>query len=384
MMSIEELTELYLEQKKSGNPESPETFAARYPEQYEELLSLLPALAAIEDMNDSTRPMGSSPTGFPHHLGDFCLHERIGSGGMGSVYRATQVSLNRDVALKILSPTLASDDEFRQRFANEAKIIATLHHQNIVNVYGAGYEQGWCFYVMELIDGRALTPDAFFGDAERLRKITEIAKQSADALAYAHGAHVLHRDFKLANLLMDQNGNVHLSDFGISSVLKDNAAIQVTSTQEGTLRYMAPEIFLEGTYSFASDQYGFGVSIYELITGQPCYVELTSGKLVREICDQRFPELTKSYSDLAIVINKCTSFHVADLYFSMSEVRDDLVRILNHEPIRAQKTPFLRKALLWMRRRPAVAALLIASSLLLIAFLTAIFIVKSSAHAITI
>ena len=175
-MDIETLTELYWEQQKSGNPESPESFAARYPGQQTELLAVLPALAALETMTPAAPPLLP-----PNRLGDFQLHEPIGSGGMGNVYRATQLSLQRDVAVKILSSPLAMDEKARQRFMNEARIIAGLHHPNIVNVYGAGYEQGWCFYVMELIDGQALNCDAFSHDPEKLQKITGIANTSLKA-----------------------------------------------------------------------------------------------------------------------------------------------------------------------------------------------------------
>ena len=368
-MDIETLTELYWEQQKSGNPESPESFAARYPGQQTELLAVLPALAALETMTPAAPPLLP-----PNRLGDFQLHEPIGSGGMGNVYRATQLSLQRDVAVKILSSPLAMDEKARQRFMNEARIIAGLHHPNIVNVYGAGYEQGWCFYVMELIDGQALNCDAFSHDPEKLQKITGIAHQAADALAYAHQAHILHRDFKLANLLMDHQGNVHLSDFGISSILQECTAVQVTRSQEGTLRYMAPEIFLNGTYSFASDQYGFGVSMYELITGKPCFSGLPPAKIIHEICEHRFPELPEAGSDLAIVINKCTSFNINDRYPSMAEVRDELSRILHHEPIHGRPVPYWRKIVLWGKRRPAIAALLAVCGGLFLAFLAAVFI----------
>ena len=112
----------------------------------------------------------------------------------------------------------------------------------------------------------------------------------------------------------------------------------------------------------------------ELITGKTCYSELTSAQIVRKICESRFPELPRGYSDLAIVINKCTSFHAEDRYPSMDEVRDELSRILNHEPIHAGRVSLCHKFILWWRRRPAVAALLSVSCILFLAFLVAIFI----------
>lgn len=372
-MDIESLTELFWEQRNSGNAESPESFASRYPEYKEELLAVLSVLVKLEELKHSESPVAALPMTPPDRLGDFCLHEKIGSGGMGSVYRATQLSLKRDVALKVLYPALALDEKARQRFVNESQIIAKLHHPNIVNVYGAGYESGWCFYVMELIDGKALNCNTFSGDRTHLRKIIEAAFQSASALAYAHSEHILHRDFKLSNLIMDGSGNIHLSDFGISSILQDAAAAEVTRTQEGTLRYMAPEIFLTGSYSFSSDQYSFGVSMYELITGSDCYSGLSPGQIVHKICDGRFPELPGSYSDLAVVINKCTAYSAKDRYSSMSEVRDELSRILNHEPIHASRISFFRRVMLWAYRRPASAVLLSVSCLLFFAFVAALF-----------
>lgn len=366
MNEIDELLELYLEQFKNGTREAPEAFAARYPKEQAELLAILPALCAMEEIGSRTVPMSVPAAAYPERLGDFRLIEKIGQGGMGCVFRAVQESLNREVAVKILSPTLAASDEQRQKFANEAKIIARLQHPNIVNVYGAGYEQGYSFYVMELIDGKALDCSYFAGVPERRRKVAEIARQAADALAYAHENHVLHRDFKLANLLLDRNGVAHLSDFGIAAVLSDPAAGLATRTREGTLRYMAPEIFLEDAWSFASDQYSFGVSMYELLHTAPAYADGAPGKMIRDICEKRFPELNPAQSDLAVIINKCTSHAASGRYPSMRAVCDDLTRYLHHEPIRARRVPAWKKLALWARRRPAVAALLLLCAMLLV------------------
>ncbi len=198
---------------------------------------------------------------------DYRLIRKIGAGGMGEVFEATQVSLDRKVAVKVLSPSLTSDPAQREQFENEARVIAMLHHPNIVKIYNAGVCADRCYYAMELIDGKGL--DRFRSSAPR--EIARLGLQAARALAYAHGCGVLHCDVKPANLLLDTHGEIHIGDFGLAFVLKDGTGDK--SSMSGTLRYMAPERLKHGIKSFAGDQYSFGVTLYELITQAPVLPE---------------------------------------------------------------------------------------------------------------
>lgn len=377
MSDLDELTELYLQSLRDGSSVDIGQFADRYPDCRDELLEILPVLAAMEDLGQTSRraPRGA-PVAFPEQLGEFRLEERIGQGGMGTVFRATQQSLNRPVAVKILAPTWAADARQREKFDNESRLIACLHHTNIVEVYGAGQDQGYSYYVMELIDGHGLNDprwrDMVTADS-REEAIAKIGLQAAEALAYAHQQGILHRDIKPSNLLLDRQGTVHVSDFGLATALNSDAVSTVASqSQDGTLRYMAPERLLSGGGGGAADQYSLGLTLYELLTGRPALSPESPGKMIKRICEEGVPPLPARNSDLAVIINKSISFVPEERYRSLAALAADLRRLLQREPIQARASSWLRRLRLWARRRPAVALLTLLTVLLVVLLLNAI------------
>ncbi len=363
MNGISKLTEEYLALLRSGESVSPEAFASNHPEHEKELLELLPGLAAMEKFGKTQKsadhPIRSLP--FPETLGEYRLLSKIGEGGMGTVFKAIQQSLNREVAVKILSPAWSNNETLRIRFENESKVIARLHHPNIVQVFGAGHESDYSFYVMELVDGTGL-------DITVPRSATETAKiglQAADALAYAHSCRILHRDVKPANLLLDVNQVLRVSDFGIATVLNENSgSVAATQSRDGTLRYMAPERLLRNEDTFASDQYSLGLTLYELLSGAPAFAETNPGALVKSICSHDIVPLKNGDRDLSVIIEKSIAFSPADRYRGMAEMADDLRRYLAHEPVKARRNGLWKRLVLWRKRRPAVAALSAAAFIL--------------------
>lgn len=366
---VAQLVELFLDQLRKGKAPTPQSFAAAYPEFAHELAELLPPLVQMEDLGQSSAASVQHTLDFPNVLGDYRLGEKLGSGGMGTVFRATQQSLQREVAVKILSPSWSSDVRHSEAFENESKLIAGLRHTNIVEVYGAGREGPWRYYVMSLVRGRELRAGNLgraFPGLPYEQAVARVGLQAAEALAFAHEHGVLHRDVKPGNLLLDDEGVVHVSDFGLATVLNAGEdAPLVTQTHDGTLRYMPPERLLRGENSFAGDQYSLGLTLYELMTRKPVFRETEPGKLVHKICSDPLPPL-KHAGELGAIINKSIAFQPKDRYATMADMAADLRRFLNGEPVVARPAGYLRRYIMWFRRKPAIAVWSHAAALLLV------------------
>ena len=276
---------------------------------------------------------------------DWRLVRPIGKGTMGTVYEAEQISLARKVAIKVLPMAVSSSPSRRARFLREAQTLAMLHHPNIVKVYAAGTAGERLFYAMDLVRGTDLH-DVKPASTE---DVAILGLSAAQALAYAHRCGVIHQDVKPANLLVDEEGNLHLADFGIAALLQ--GADHVNSSG-GTRRYMAPEMQDgRGIASPASDQYALGVTLTEL---------------AQSAKDNRIP------SDLAAIFSKMTATEPSARYPDMEAVTDDLHRFLRHEPVLAQPPSLVRRFSLWTRRNPAAAIGAAAAVVCLAGFLVAL------------
>ncbi|MBL8943826.1 MAG: serine/threonine protein kinase [Myxococcales bacterium] len=199
---------------------------------------------------------------------DLQLHGCLGRGGMGVVYRARQVRLDRDVAVKLMNPVLAQDPEFAQRFEREAKALARLDHPGIVAVHEFGQAAGVYYLVMELVEGPNLRELMRLGLEPG--QAAEIVGQLCDALAYAHDRGVVHRDIKPENVLVDRRGRVRVADFGLAKLQREDGSMATrTRRVMGTPQYMAPEQVRDpGDVDHRSDIFAIGVLFYELLTGQ--------------------------------------------------------------------------------------------------------------------
>lgn len=361
--SLEALVETFLEQTHTNKNLSIEAFANSAPKQFKtQLLELLPLIVDLNGVaSDSARKISTLDDTIPQlPTDDFSITKKIGSGGMGTVYEGIQVSLNRKVAIKILSPSLITDANHRKQFENEAQIIAKLHHPNIVKVLHAGSSIHCCYYVMELIEGKPLNKRCF----NDLSTIATIGLTLARALAYAHSCGIMHRDIKPTNILIDENDNVHISDFGLAYLL-DNQTQEPTSSnndeafedRSGTIRYMSPERLTKGTNSFVNDQYALGITLYELINKAPVIEAKSRKELIDKLSSQPIPQLKCADADLAAIINKSISFNPENRYKSMNDLADDLQRYLNHEPIKAHTNNIAKRIKLWAKRKPSIAIL---------------------------
>lgn len=201
-------------------------------------------------------------------LGEFRIIERIGRGGMATVYRAHQASVNRDVALKILPLDDTFDDQnFPQRFALEAEVIAKLEHIHILPVYGYGIQDGVAYIAMRLLRGGSLA-DQMKEGALSLERCVDLFSQIAQGLAYAHSKGIIHRDLKPGNILLDEVGHPYLTDFGLAKLIHTEAHMTKTGNIVGTPAYMSPEQLRGEVLDHRTDIYSLGVILYQMLTGK--------------------------------------------------------------------------------------------------------------------
>ncbi len=208
-----------------------------------------------------------------HTLGQYELRELLGIGGMGAVYRGYQINLQRAVAVKVLSPMLAEDSSYIERFNREARIAASLEHAHIVRVYDYGTQENISYLVMHLLTGGALSQRmAQRADTENkmpsLGEVADLLKQLASGLDYAHEQGVIHRDIKPSNVMFDNQGNAYLVDFGIAKLLAVTSSLTAQGMVVGTWAYMPPEQWSSDELTPAADQYALGVVTYALVTGR--------------------------------------------------------------------------------------------------------------------
>jgi serine/threonine-protein kinase len=200
-------------------------------------------------------------------LGNYELVEKLGSGGMGSVYRGVHKTLQQPRAVKLLRPDLANDADVVTRFRREATISAGLRHPNIVLIYDVGQQDDYHFIVMDLLEGGSLRDVIRSSAPMSVEKAVELLRPLASALDYAHERGVIHRDIKPGNVMVSADGQVTLVDFGIARAAEE-ARLTRVGTVVGTAEYMAPEAFTSAGSDQSGDRYALGIIAYELLTGQ--------------------------------------------------------------------------------------------------------------------
>ena len=296
---------------------------------------------------------------------------------MGIVYKARHRSLNRVVALKlILSGQLATEREV-QRFETEAEAVARLDHPHIVPIYEVGVAQGRHFYVMKLIEGGPLSGKRAGGGTEPDNPgAARLVAQVARAIHHAHERGILHRDLKPANILVDAAGEPHVTDFGLARLSDRDSRLTLPGAVVGTPAFMAPEqaAGAAGELTTAADLYSLGAILYFLLTGRPPLEgESASDTLRRVVMEEpRRPRLLVPSvdADLETVCLKCLEKDPTRRYPSALALAEELERWLRHEPIQARPASALGRARKWVRRRPALAALILVSCLSAAAFVT--------------
>ncbi len=212
----------------------------------------------------------AGPEGQPSAtLGDFRLLKKLGGGGMGTVYKAHQVSLDRDVAIKVLARELAAKPAFVERFRREARVMARLDHPNILRCFEVGQERGLHYYAMDYAEGGSLESWASKLGPMEVGDVLHIALACARALEYAHEHQLVHRDVKPDNVLLTRRGAVKVADLGLVKALEDDQSLTQSGVGAGTPAYMAPEQARNAKYADArSDIYALGCMLYRLLTGR--------------------------------------------------------------------------------------------------------------------
>lgn len=203
-------------------------------------------------------------------IDDFVVVEPVGRGGMATVYRAHQVSMNRDVALKVirLHDSIDINDDFRKRFAQEAEVIAKMEHIHILPVYSYGLTNDIAYLAMRLLRGGSLADIITKQGHLPLNQAVSLFNQFAQGLAHAHSKGVIHRDLKLSNILLDDDGHAYLTDFGLAKLMTGDADVTATGNIVGTPAYMSPEQLRGEALDYRSDVYSLGIILYQMLTGR--------------------------------------------------------------------------------------------------------------------
>lgn len=369
--TVEMLATRFAEECRSENPPTVDDYAARYPHLAGEIRETFPLIAALEEwkedkevecMRRNLRPKFDVKT-----IGRFQVEQEIGRGGMGIVFAATDPVTNRRVAIKLLPWHYGSSlGRWRQRFRREAELVSQLKQRHIVPIRAFGEHDGFCYYVMPLVQGLGLekiirelaqNETVVVGAAGEIRRdswnwFANVAYQVALALHYAHRRGILHNDIKPANILLDLQGRVAVTDFGLAQLLEPDAA-EPGGRLSGTLRYMGPERF-SGEGDVRSDLFSLGATLYELVTRRPAFDAAERVELLKQIercrpprpraIDRRIPR------GLEVIISTCLAGDPAERYQTAAELLADLLRFINGSRVRAKRPGRLRRLFRALRR----------------------------------
>jgi serine/threonine protein kinase/cytochrome c-type biogenesis protein CcmH/NrfG len=419
---VTEVVDEFMERARRGERPRVEEYAERHPQAASVLRGILQALQVLQPSGAAGADGPGAAGEVTGRLGDFRLLRKVGHGGMGIVYEAEQISLGRRVALKVLPFAATMDARQLQRFQNEAKAAAGLHHTNIVPVYFVGSERGVHYYAMQYIEGRDLastiahlreqaggkapapesakTVDAADGgpvtpaasaaadtrpvaalstahsarSLEHFRSVARLGIQAAEALDHAHQLGIVHRDVKPANLLVDDAGRLWVTDFGLAQFQSDTR-LTMTGDLVGTLRYMSPEQALAKrvVVDHRTDVYSLGATLYELLTLEPVFDGKDRQALLRQIAFEE-PRRPRAWNraipaELETIVLKAMERNPLDRYHTAQELADDLRSYLEDRPIRAKRPSLWQRGRKWARRHRAavwasgVALVVIATAL---------------------
>ncbi len=387
-VKLGQLAEEFTARLRKGEQPDIAEYASAHPELAERINELFPTLLFLEGMAGSAAESapgvndadGSAGTELEpgQRFGAYRIESEVGRGGMGIVYEAIHMPLGKRVALKVLPIRGPQEAGHLERFFREARTAASLHHTNIVPVFDVGQVDGLPYYAMELITGRGLDQvlaeldrdtvgDAPFtcppfGTSAFFKWLAGIGVQVASALEYAHTRRVIHRDIKPSNLILDNNGVVWITDFGLARRAEDPSLTR-SGAMLGTPRYMSPEQARAARRPVdgRTDVYSLGATLYEFLARRPAFDGRTPQEVVHKILEREpLPPRKLNPSvplDLETIVLKAMSKGKQDRYQSASALSDDLNRWLRTEPIQARRIGPFGRTTRWCRRNPAIAAL---------------------------
>lgn len=396
----------YLSSLQSGAPLDLERLIANHPQLADDIRAFAEGLDALHQVTHQFRTgtKDRPEDKYARRLGDFEIGDEVGRGGMGVVYEARQISLDRKVALKVLPFAAVWDEKHIARFHNEARAAAQLHHPNIVPVFAVGEERGVHYYAMQFIAGQSLEeairelrrdaeanqpttafkgspsetalavttkriakPGSAFSEqysknpAAYFRSVAQLGIQAAEALHHAHEYGVLHRDIKPSNLMVDHLGKLWVTDFGLARV-QNTPGITVTGDVVGTLRYMSPEQ-AAGEHTLVdtrTDIYSLGATLYELLALRAAFPGQDRHQVLRAIGIDE-PKSPRSVNpdvpvDLETIVLQAMSKARDTRYASAQSLADDLNRFLQGKPTLARRPTLIDRTAKWLRRHRLVAA----------------------------
>jgi eukaryotic-like serine/threonine-protein kinase len=354
----------------------PEEYQARFPLHSEIIAGAFGCLVAGPTASDTTVSPGSGTTEFEDRhperdlmgptpeLPGYRVLEEIGRGGMGVVYRAIQIALSRNVALKMIRAGDSAGRDDLLRFQREAETVARMQHPNIVQIFDVGWHAGLPYFSMEFVEGGNLK-DQFDGTPMKPRDAVVLVRTLACAIQAAHERGVIHRDLKPANILLTAQGVPKIADFGLAVQLDAKECLTASSAIVGTPSYMAPEQASgkAGSIGSAVDVYALGAILYELVTGRPPFMAATPVETVLLARDTEpvaprklAPRLPR---DVETIILACIRKQPAQRCKSARALADDLDRWLDGKPIWTRRVGLFERSILWVRRHPAVAGLIL-------------------------
>ena len=305
-------------------------------------------------------------------LGEYELLEEVGRGGQGVVFRARQKSLNRIVALKVIGLGQWATNAHLKRFRLEAEAAASLDHACIVPIYEVGERDGQCYFSMKFVEGGQLD-EVVKGAPMSIRQAVELIAKVARTVRYAHEHGILHRDIKPGNILLDIQGEPHLTDFGLARLVESESTVTRTLEVLGTPSYMAPEQAAGNNAGLtsATDVYGLGAVLYQLLVGHPPFEGGTTYETLRLLLETepRPPRLLnpKIDRDLSTICLKCLEKDPRRRYSSALALAEDLERWLRHDPIQARRTGVFGRGKKWLHRNPTAAGIIVLSLALIAA-----------------
>ncbi len=354
------LLERYVDSLESGDLDSRSGLIERHPDAAR-LMRCLELLDRLAPEPSAAPPGRASADAAPQSFGRYELVAEIGRGGMGVVFRARQVDLDRFVALKmILANRLASADDVR-RFQAEARAAASLRHPNIVGIHDVGEVHGQPFFTMDFVEGRSLAQALADGPFEP-RQAARLAAAVARAVQYLHEHQIVHRDLKPSNILLSAENTPYVTDFGLAKALAASSAETQTGTIVGTLGYMAPEQAAgkAGAASPASDVYSLGAVLFEMLTGRRPFHHSSPLDMLLDVIEGQPPRPTRLNPNVPLPLEwiclKCLERDPRKRYGSARALFEDLERFLRGEPPRVGPPGPVRALVRWGRREPALAA----------------------------
>ncbi|MEM7782175.1 MAG: serine/threonine-protein kinase [Planctomycetota bacterium] len=411
---LDEIVEDFTQKLREGKHPPIDEYQKKHPELSGSIAEVLASVAMIEKLKTAANATPSPNQKTLNEVSklaavaNYTIIREVGRGGMGVVFEAVHQSLGRRVAIKVMPTPIVDSEKYIQRFKREAKAAAKLHHTNIVGVFEVGEGDRYHYYVMDFVDGNGLNeiirtfkkqqeisqgtvsfaavdhedlePDGEdlarefecqdpMSDAMDLespespsfyRWAARVGANLADALAYAHNSKILHRDIKPSNMILDQNGTVWITDFGLAKEISEEINLTKTGDVIGTPQYLAPES-LEGVYDQRSEVYCLGLTLYELVTLAPAYKPGSTAEVLRSIHWDR-PSSPRKLNrkvplDLSEIIDKAIERSPDKRYQSADEMKNDLIAFMEDRPVAARPPSATGMILRWWRRRPLESSL---------------------------